>query len=359
MLEALEQYGNPSSVHASGRRARAIVETARSQLGAFMGMAASQIVFTSGATEANTQAVISAVKAGARRLVIGATEHDSVLSAARASGAKVEIAPVDPLGRMDLDWLATRLKAWEPADGRPFVALMAANNETGVLQPVEEVSELVRGHDGWLHVDAVQAAGRIPLEPIAAVSDTITLSGHKFGAPQGAGVIACGSRASLAALFHGGGQERGLRAGTENVAAIAGLGAAAMAAAHEMDAAASQAVWRDRAQARLEAAGAVTVAAGAERLAGVLCIAAPGAPSAHQVMALDLEGIRVSAGSACSSGKVRESHVLKAMGLEDLAGCAIRASGGWASTEDDWSRFAEAWIRMSERYAARRRAPAA
>lgn len=356
---ALAASGNPSSVHAAGRAARARVEQARGQVATLIGAPPSTVVFTSGGTEANALAIDSAVAGGCRRLLISAIEHDAVLETAKASGAAVELLPVTADGRLDLAALAARLAAWDTADGRPFVALMLANNETGVIQPVAEAAVLVREAGGWLHVDAVQAAGRIAIDSRALGADTLAISSHKLGGPGGAGALTFGPRVTLVRQLHGGGQERGRRAGTENVAGLAGFGAAAEAAQRDMSAAAAQSEWRDAAEAALVAAGAVAIGEQAPRLPNTLCIAAPGFPAELQVMTLDLAGIMVSAGSACSSGKVKASHVLLAMGQEQLAGAAIRVSGGWSTGAQDWKHMVEAWITAYDRHAARRRAPAA
>ncbi|MFP5447157.1 MAG: cysteine desulfurase family protein [Alphaproteobacteria bacterium] len=356
---ALAAGGNPSSVHAVGRAARARMELARSHVGKLIGAPASTVVFTSGGTEANALAIESAVGGGSRRLLVSAIEHDAVLETAKASGALVELLPVRGDGRLDLEALADRLGGWDAADGRPFVALMLANNETGVIQPVAEAAVLVREAGGWLHVDAVQAAGRIAIDSRALGADTLAISSHKLGGPGGAGALTFGPRANLVRRLHGGGQERGRRAGTENVAGLAGFGAAAEAALRDLDAAAAQAVWRDAAEAALVAAGAVAIGGQAPRLPNTLSIAAPGFPAELQVMTLDLAGVMVSAGSACSSGKVKASHVLLAMGLDQFAGAAIRVSGGWSTEARDWNQMVEAWITAYDRHAARRRAPAA
>jgi cysteine desulfurase len=359
VTEALHAGGNPSSVHAAGRAARARLEQAREAVAKLIAAPASTVVFTSGGTEANALAILSAVRAGARRLIVSAIEHDSVLETAKTSGAAVELLPVMADGVVDLGWLRDRLARWDAADGRPFVALMLANNETGVIQPVAEAAEIVRAADGWLHVDAIQAAGKIPVDSRGLGADTLSVSAHKLGGPQGVGALTFGPRASLSRLQHGGGQERGRRGGTENVPGISGFGAAAEVALEELPAFATQAAWRDAAASRLKAAGAVVLGEAAPRLPNTLCVADPGAASELQVMGFDLAGVMVSAGSACSSGKVKASPVLAAMGAGDLAGCAIRVSSGWASTPEDWNRLAEAWLAAHERRADRRRAPAA
>jgi len=356
IAHALEVGGNPSSVHAAGRAARALVEQARADVAALIAAPASTVVFTSGGTEANALAIESAILAGAKRLLISAIEHDSIQETAHASGVAYEQIPVDRTGRADLAWLAARLARWDAADGKPFVALMLANNETGVIQPVAEAAELVRAADGWLHVDAVQAAGKLPVDSRALGADTLSISAHKIGGPQGVGALTFGPRAALSRRQHGGGQERGRRGGTENVPGINGFGAAARAAARDLDSL-DHVGWRDAAAARLKAAGAVVAGEPAPRLPNTLCLAVPGFASDTQVMALDLAGVMVSAGAACSSGKVKQSPVLAAMGLGDLAACGIRVSGGWKTSEADWNRFVDAWFEAHQRHVSRR-APA-
>jgi cysteine desulfurase len=355
IAETLGRVGNPSSIHAAGRAARAVVESARNDIAALVGGPASTVVFTGCGTEANALAIESAVATGSRRLIVSAIEHDSVIETAKVSGAAVEYLPVTADGVADLAWLKDRLARWDAADGRPFVALMQANNETGVIQPVLEASELVRAADGWLHVDAIQAAGKILTDSRAMGADTLAISGHKFGGPQGVGALTFGPRATLVRRQHGGGQERGRRAGTENVAGIAGLAAAARAAMVD----AIDPAPRDGAAAALKALGAVVIGEAAPRLPNTLCVAMPGWSSDLQVMALDLAGLMVSAGSACSSGKVKASHVLVAMGLDELGGCAIRVSGGWGTTAADWAGFVETWSKSHSQFVARHRAPAA
>ena len=354
MVRAWDVGGNPSSVHATGRAARVIVEQARSEVAALIGGMVSTVVFTSGGTEANALAIESALAAGAKRLIIGAIEHESVLETAKASGMAVEILPVTSEGIADLAWLKARLDSWDLADGKPFAALMLANNETGILQPVFEASALVRAADGWLHVDAVQAAGKIDVDSRVLGADTLAVSAHKLGGPQGVGALTFGPRATLVRRQHGGGQERGRRAGTENVAGIAGFGAAAKAAMADTS---DHAAWRDAAADQIRSLGGIVIGETSTRLPNTLCVAMPEQTADLQVMALDLAGFRVSAGSACSSGKVKASHVLTAMGLDHVAGCAIRVSGGWATTEADWQAFVQAWSNLQSQ--ARQRAAAA
>ncbi len=355
VMRALSIGGNPSSVHAAGRKARAVVEKARGEVAALIGVRDGSVTFTSGGTEANALAIASAVSAGAHKLLISQTEHASVLDGAAASGGAVDAWPVKADGTADLDWLDVWLAGWRAEEGRPFVALSLANNETGVIQPVAEVARRVREADGWLHVDAVQAAGKIAIDFSVLGADTLTLSGHKLGGPQGAGALVAGTRANITAVQHGGGQERGRRAGTENVPGIAGFGAAASAALRDLPAMAEQADLRDGAQALLvEAAGVTVMGAEAPRLPNVLSFASAGFDAQQQVMALDLEGVMVSAGAACSSGKVTASKVLIAMGQGALAGSAIRVSSGWATSLEDWDRFVSVWLSAHARHRARR-----
>lgn len=362
-MRALHLGGNPSSVHASGRAARAVMEQARAQVASLIGMPSGSVIFVSGAAEANALAVMSAVKAGAKRLIIGATEHETVAASAEASGVAVEIWPVDADGVADIGWLERRLAGWDAADGAPFVALMLANNETGVIQPVAEAGALVRAHGGWLHVDAVQAAGKLGIDMLALQADTLALSAHKLGGPQGMGALVFGNRARLSRQLHGGGQERSMRAGTENVSGIAGFGAAAEASLRDLAEVGQQAAWRDATAQRLQAAGAVVLGQGAPRTAATLCFAAEDFSSELQVMQMDLAGVMVSAGSACSSGKVKPSRVAIAMGRDDLAPYVLRVSGGWASTEADWTTFTDAWLQAHaqhrQRQSARHSQPAA
>ena len=351
VLRAFDLAGNPSSVHASGRAARDLVETARKQVGELVGVVAGSVTFVSGGTEANALAIDSAVASGVKRLVVSAIEHDAVVETAAASGVAVEVLPVDEHGVADLSKL-TELLAGE---GRTLVCLMLANNETGVIQPVAQASAIVRAADGLLHVDAVQAAGKIAIDFSALGADTLALSAHKIGGPQGVGALVAGTRANVVRRQHGGGQERGRRAGTENVAGISGFGAAAVAALRDLPQAADQGIWRDALAQRVKDAGGVVLGEGVPRLPQTLCLAAEGFASQVQVMNLDLAGVMVSAGSACSSGKVKASRVALAMGRTDLAPYALRVSGGWASTEADWIVCGDAWLAAWKRIGARRR----
>jgi cysteine desulfurase len=349
VARALEFGGNPSSVHAAGRAARSLIEGAREDVAALVAVKPGSVTFTSGGTEANALAIESAAAAGFDRVIVGATEHDAVREGVKATGLPVEIWPVDANGAADLGWLERALAN----GGRALVCLMLANNETGVIQPVGDAAALVRAADGWLHVDAVQAAGKIAIDFNALGADTMALSAHKFGGPQGVGALVAGPRATLSRRLHGGGQERGRRAGTENTPGVAGFAAAAHAALRDLESITAQSAWRATAEQAVEAAGAVVLGAAAPRLPQTLALAAPGFASELQVMTLDLAGVMVSAGAACSSGKVKASPTVEAMGRADLAPFALRVSGGWATTAEDWSRFAEVWTAAYARHRAR------
>ncbi|EDX80529.1 MULTISPECIES: cysteine desulfurase family protein [Brevundimonas] len=349
MTRALADNGNPSAVHAAGRRARARVETARAQVGELVGADPTAVVFNSGGTEANAQAIASALAAGCERLIVSATEHPCVAEAAANAGAPVEVLPVDANGVVDLDWLAQALAR----PGRAVVAVHHANNESGVIQPVVEAAALVRAAGGWLHVDAIQSAGKIPVDMRVLDADSLTLSAHKLGGPQGVGALILKEGVSGVRILHGAGQERGLRAGTENVPGIAGFGVAADCAARDLKTMASHVGWRDSAEARVKAAGATVIGADVARLPNTLFMAVEGWDSPQQLIILDLAGVMVSAGSACSSGKVKPSKTISAMGLNALATGGVRVSGGWGTTESDWVRFADAWIAAYDKHKTR------
>jgi cysteine desulfurase len=341
VLEALDLPGNPSSVHAEGRAARALLEAARAGIARAFGARPQDLVFTAGGTEANALAV-RGLSAG-RRVLVGATEHPAVLRAAPDAAP----LPVLPDGTIDLATLETALAAGGPA----LVCLMAANNETGVLHPIAQAAALCRAHGALLHVDAVQAAGRVPLGMDHA--DSLALSAHKLGGPKGAGALLLRPGIDPAPLVAGGGQERGRRGGTEPLPAIAGFAAAVAAA--DPARAARLAALRDAIESGVAAAApeARFPGRGAPRLPNTTAILLPGVAAETQVIALDLAGVRVSAGAACSSGKVGASHVLAAMGLGEGAGCAIRVSLPWDAAEDAPERFLAAWGEMRGRVARR------
>jgi cysteine desulfurase len=338
MDRALAVGGNPSSVHGAGRAARALIERARDQVAALAGARPEDVIFTSGGTEANTLALWGAVQGAAEagkritRLFISAIEHSSVRAnaaamAERIPGLRVEVIPVAADGVVDLEALRVMLREGK---GRVLVAIMAANNETGVIQPLVAIAKLLAEHEGYLLIDAIQSAGKVSLDLQAA--HYVALSAHKIGGPQGAGALIARDGAPLAATALGGGHERDRRAGTENVSGIAGFGAAAEAAKL-----ASPAL-RDSFETQLKALApdVVIFGANAPRLATTSNFAIPGLAAETAMMALDLDGVMVSSGSACSSGKVRASHVLSAMGVDEaLALSALRISFGWNSTQAD------------------------
>ena len=335
--DALALGGNPSSVHHRGRAARRLVENSRAAVATLVGVEPDGVVFTSGGTEANHLAMIGA---GRARVLTSAVEHASVLQAV----PDAERMPVDHNGILDPATLAALLEC----DARPaLVSVMLANNETGAIQPVADLAAVAHAHGALFHCDAVQAAGRMPLSFAATGADFLTLSGHKIGGPAGVGALVMAPGAELAPLFRGGGQERYRRAGTENLAGIAGFAAAAVA----VDAAEYDRVreLRDGLEAALPA-DAVVIGAGAPRLPNTSAIAMPGVVAETQIIALDLDGVMVSAGAACSSGKVGPSHVLAAMGLTpEIAGATIRVSLGWSTTETDIAHFLDAWIALYQR----------
>lgn len=349
MAKALADNGNASAVHAAGRRARARVETARAQVGELVGADPTSVIFNSGGTEANAQAMASGIAAGCERLIVSATEHPCIAEAAAVAGLPVEVLPVDGEGVVVLDWLKTALSK----PGKAFVAIHHANNESGVIQPIAEAAVMVRAAQAWLHVDAIQSAGKIPVDIRALDADSLTLSAHKLGGPQGVGALVMKEGLGAVRIIHGAGQERGLRAGTENVPGITGFGAAAVCAARDLDQAAAHAVWRDAAERRLVAGGAIIIGSSAMRLPNTLFMAVEGWDSPQQLITLDLSGVMVSAGSACSSGKVKPSRAMAAMGLDHLATGGVRASGGWATTEGDWIKFADAWLMAWSKHQAR------
>jgi cysteine desulfurase len=353
VLAAMEGPANASSVHAEGRAARAIVETARAQVAALFRAGPGSVTFTGSATEANMLALSPEFGLGRERLrfdalLISAVEHPSVRAGGRFPADRIETVAVDSEGVIDLDALDAMLKRRADARERMLVSVMAANNETGAIQPVAAVTERVHAHGGVLHCDAVQAAGRMPFDLEASGADLISVSSHKLGGPHGAGaLIARNEDLRIPPLLTGGGQERGRRAGTENVAAIAGFGAAAEDARQNLSAEPQRlAELRDRAEAGVRAIVPETVvlSAGARRLPNTLCFAVPGIAAETAIMAFDLAGVALSAGAACSSGKVGPSEILKAMhAVPEIARGAMRLSIGWDTNQSDISRFLEVW----------------
>lgn len=366
MQAAWEAGGNPSSVHAAGRKARATVEGAREQVAKLVGAAPGELIFTSGGTEAIwlalSGAIAGALEHGARitRLFISAIEHDAVRANAaaladRVAGLRVETIQVTGDGVVDLEALRVALREGK---GRALVAIMVANNENGVIQPIAEVSQLARDAGALLLADAVQAAGKIEIGSLASRADYIALSAHKLGGPQGVGTLIAKESAPFSAQVLGGGQEKRRRAGTENVAGIAGFGAAAEAAMDVAGSGARLCALRDGFERDLRQAlpDAVIFGANARRLPNTCNFALPGVAAETAVMSLDIEGVMVSSGAACASGKVARSHVLGAMGVDEaLARTALRVSFGWNSEEVD----ANAAIAALKTIAARARGRAA
>ena len=355
MLAALDVFGNASSVHSEGRRARGLVEDAREQVAALVGAKPEEVVFTSGATEANNWVM----RAGWDALFVGATEHDSVLTPARTVDPELIELPCDANGLIDYSALHAMFsspllagaelapaKSGKRAPGRSLLSVHLANAETGVLQQIGKVVEVGRTQGHLVHSDAVQACGRVAIDFEALGLDFMSISAHKLGGPKGVGALVIRDGLDLPTQMAGGGQERRRRAGTENVASIAGFGAAAEAAKAGLGRMAQIAQLRDQLEESVRSItpAALVIGADAPRLPNTSCIALAGAEAATLLIKLDLAGIAVSAGSACSSGKIGGSHVLAAMGIDPaLARGAIRASLGPTSTEHDIARFVAAW----------------
>jgi len=351
---ALALPGNPSSVHAEGRAARRLIETAREQVAALVGARPGDVFFTSSGTEANMLALTPAIETATEkrprdRLLFSAIEHASVRTGGRFPHAAMEEIPVAADGRIDLRALAEAVAG----TSRPLVSLMLANNETGVIQPVAEAAAIVHAAGGLLHVDAVQAVGRIACDIAPLGADVLTLSAHKIGGPKGVGALVRRSDDIhfTDPLIRGGGQERGLRAGTENVAGIAAFGAAAaVAGQHRETEAAAMLALRNRLEAGITAVSprAEIFGASSGRLPNTTLFAVEGMKAETAVIAFDLEGLAVSSGAACSSGKVQPSHVLAAMGVSPpLTRGAVRVSLGWTTTESDIEMFLAAWRKLA------------
>jgi cysteine desulfurase len=346
MTAALAECGNASSVHRWGRAARQRVERAREAVAALVGAAPEGVVFVSGGSEANHLALHGS---GHRRVLVSSVEHHSVLHAAPA----VELVPVDSNGIVDL----ARLDAMLAANVRPaLVSVMFANNETGVIQPAADIAAIAHAHGAMFHCDAVQAAGKVPLSIGAIGADLISLSAHKLGGPPGIGALVVTGVVELEPMIRGGGQERGRRAGSENLPGIAGFAAAAEAAAAAIAEHARIRHFRDDLEAAVAALApdSVVIGGGVARLPNTSAIAMPGVSAETQIIALDLDGVMVSAGAACSSGKVGPSHVLAAMGAPpEIAGATIRVSLGWTTSEDDIAHFLDAWAALYRRHRGR------
>jgi cysteine desulfurase len=350
MLAAWELIGNPSSVHAEGREARRLVEDARAALAAAVGALPRNVVFTSAGTEANALALSPGLRGPSggpvERLLVSAVEHPSVLVGGRFPADKVGHIGVTRAGVVDLDYLRARLKDGPSA----LVSIMAANNETGALQPIAEAARIVREAGGLLHVDAIQALGKIAFNINAVGADLATFSAHKIGGPKGVGaLVVVEGLAGLEPVLRGGGQELNRRAGTENVAGIAGFGAAVKAALQALPEDAERMTsLRNRLENGIKGiAGAMVFSDDVGRLPNTVLFTAPGLKAETAVIGFDLEGIAVSSGSACSSGKVQPSHVLSAMGFDPaVAQGAVRLSLGWSTEPEDINRALEAWRKL-------------
>jgi cysteine desulfurase len=344
--KAMEAGGNPSSVHAEGRNARRLVEEAREKVASLLGAKPSQVVFTSGGTEANNQAL---KRGDARSLLISSIEHESILT----FKDRAVLLPVTSDGLIDIDE-ADRLMDVVPRNS--LVAVMMANNETGVIQPVEQLARRAREKGHLFHTDAVQAAGRLKIDFQKLGATSLSISAHKIGGPQGVGALVVDEEWAPDALLLGGGQERNRRSGTENVAGIVGFGVAAELAAKNLEQVSGLSELRDRLETALCDIGGDRVCAfgkQAPRLSNTIYLGLRNVPAETQVVALDLAGVAVSAGSACSSGKVRQSTVLKAMGLgEEWVGSAVRYSLGWKTSPSDIDGCIAAWREMFKRTAA-------
>jgi cysteine desulfurase len=354
MIAALQETGNASSVHTHGRKARGKIEDARDAVARLCGAKTRAVTFVSGGTEANMTALTPAWQDQGKpvyldKLFRSAVEHPSVVTGGRFPVVDQVVVPVDSDGRVRLDVLEDLIRDVEPS----LISVMAANNETGVIQPLAEIGALAMQYGHFFHVDAVQAAGRIPIDLEAWQADVITLSAHKFGGPQGIGAVVVRSTARVPApLMVGGGQENWRRGGTENVSAIAGFGVAAKSALEEAADTAHLLKLREKLEEGLRAICPRTLIFGeaADRLANTVCFAVPGISAETALIAFDLERVSVSSGSACSSGKVSVSHVLTAMDVdEETARCALRISMGWDTGEADVERFLEVWPKVVDR----------
>ena len=352
MTAAWDLAGNPSSVHAEGRQARRLVEDARATVAAAVTARPQDVVFASGGTEANALALTPGLRRGAgapaQRLLVSAVEHTSVLSGGRFSAGTIQTIKVTAAGLVDLDHLRTLLAAGPPA----LVSVMLANNETGALQPAREAADIAHEAGGLLHVDAIQAFGKIPVDIKSLGADLITLSAHKIGGPKGVGALVLAEDVQgLEPLLRGGGQELGRRAGTENVVGIAAFGAATAAAmaALATDAARLQALRQRLEKGLMQTPGIIVFSADIQRLPNTTLFTVPGLKAETAVIGFDLGGIAVSSGSACSSGKVQPSHVLAAMGVgPDLAQGAVRLSLGWSTSETDIDLALQAWRKLAD-----------
>ena len=366
MHDAMALPGNPSSVHAEGRQARSIISRARESVARLCHVPAAHVVFCSGATEAANHVLTPDFRMGrsvvrVSRLLVSAVEHPAILAGGRFAADQVTVLPVDADGRLDLQALEAALALHDQSTGQVMLGLQLANNETGVIQPVRAAADIVKAYQGLLVVDAVQGAGRLTLSLDDLVADFLILSGHKIGAPKGIGaLVSAGEILMPAPLIRGGGQEKGHRGGTENLIGIAGFGAAAEIAVHALDGVAALVTLRDRMESGMRelAPDVILHGTNADRLANTSFFSLPGLKAETAQIAFDMEGVAVSAGAACSSGKIGESHVLAAMGADADLG-AIRVSLGSATTIEDIERFLDVFGIINARRIARKAKQAA
>lgn len=351
MVATMQRVGNASSVHASGRNARKTIEEARAKVAALVNARPRDIVFTSGGTEANNTVLKGA---GAASLIVSKIEHDSVLAAAKSADIPVYYLNVDESGLVSLDHLRELLQS---APHPALVSIMLANNEIGTIEPIRDCAKLALEFGAKIHCDAVQGCGKLEMDFESLGVDYLTLSAHKMGGPQGVGAIVLKPTAPLVAMVEGGGQELGRRSGTENVAAIAGFGEAAFEAFQDIADIEKIRHLKERLESGLRKIGndIIIVADRVERIANTSCIILLGISGETQVMHFDLAGVCLSSGSACSSGKVKVSHVLSALGLGDtLANSSIRVSLGFQSTAEDVDKFLSVYADLYQRTEARR-----
>lgn len=370
MIAALDSVGNPSSVHREGRAAREEIERAREAVAALVGGKPQNVIFTGGGTEANNTALLMGSKAGAgenSHIILSAIEHPSILRGHNLPLARTHVMPVTRDGVLDLAALRAKLIELQQERAQILVSIAHANNETGAIQPIAQIAELVHEYGGVLHSDCVQSVGKIAVDCEALGADMITLSAHKIGGPQGIGalVLRDETRPFKNILIDGGGQERKRRAGTENVAAIAGFGAAAQAALQELrtDKPKTIAALRDKLEQSLvqstaeQGQGVHIFSKSAPRLPNTSCFAVSGMSAEMLVIAFDLEGVALSSGSACSSGKVEPSHVLEALGAPlDEVNAALRVSLGWESTMQHVEHFTQVWDKLYGQFCQRQSA---
>lgn len=352
VIEALDLSANGSSIYQEGRKAKGMIERARQSVAKMVGAAPSGVTFTGGGSEANATVLQPTLLEKGKpravdRLLVSATEHDSVLKGGRFASEQIEVIPVDKNGVVDLVWLFDRLLKAQSDSECVLVAVMLANNETGVRQPVEAIGALVADTDSYFLCDAIQGPGKLSVDINEIGAHFLTLSAHKLGGPQGVGAIVRRTESyAFQPLIRGGGQESFGRAGTENIAAIHGFGLAAQMIAEEATSTERLATMRDAMEQGLN--GVVVLGSDAVRLPNTSCISVPGLTAETMLISLDLQGFAVSSGSACSSGKVGLSHVLTAMGIEpDIAQGAVRISLGWNTTEEDVKQFTEAFNKMA------------